>query len=363
MSGTIALSAAKLSAGYGQKVVVSGIELTVRPGEVLTLIGPNGAGKSTVLKTIAAQLSPVSGTIWVNGTDLCKMKPDQAARHISALFTQQIRTDRMTCADVAGTGRYPYTGRLGILSAQDREIVTQAMALTGVSDLADRDFSCISDGQRQCVMLARAIAQQPEILILDEPATFLDISRKLMLLTLVRSLARQRNIAVIQSLHEIDLAQKFSDRVLCVSGGQAQRCGTPEEVFQSSYITDLYGITDGSYDALLGTAEAAGVKGEPEVFVIGGGGSGIPVYRQLQRQGIPFAAGVIHENDIDFPVASALAAVLVTEKAFEPVSAEAVSRAKEIIRTCKRVICCPESFGTMNQRCAELAEMVNYPAR
>lgn len=355
MSGKIALSTAKLSAGYGQKVVVSGIELTVRPGEVLTLIGPNGAGKSTVLKTIAAQLSPVSGTVSLDGGDLYKMKPEQVARRISALFTQRIRTDRMTCADVAGTGRYPYTGRLGILSAQDREIVAQAMALTGVSDLADRDFSCVSDGQRQCVMLARAIAQEPEILILDEPATFLDISRKLMLLTLVRDLARQRNIAVIQSLHEIDLAQKFSDRVLCVTGGQAQRYGTPEEVFRSGYITDLYGITKGSYDTLLGTAEAAGIMGEPEVFVIGGGGSGIPVYRQLQRQGIPFAAGVIHENDLDFPVAKALAAVLITEKAFEPVSQEAIDRAKEVIRTCKRVICCVERFGTMNQRCAELA--------
>ena len=354
MSETCALSAAKLSAGYGQKVVVSGIELTVRPGEVLTLIGPNGAGKSTVLKTIAAQLSPVSGTVLVGGSDLSKMKPDQAARHISALLTERIRTDRMTCKDVVSTGRYPYTGRLGILSQKDREIAEKAMVLTGVAELGERDFSCISDGQRQCVMLARAIAQQPEILILDEPVTFLDISRKLMLLSLVRTLARDQNIAVIQSLHEIDLAQKFSDRILCVSGGQARFFGTPDEVFSSQYISDLYGISEGSYNALLGTAEAAAVKGKPEVFVIGGGGSGIPVYRQLQRKGIPFAAGVIHENDIDYPVAKALAAVLITERAFEPVSEEAIRRAREVIKTCRQVICCLNEFGTMNQRCASL---------
>ena len=342
------IAAGGLSVGYGKRVVVNGLDFEVCPGEILTIIGPNGAGKTTVLKSISAQLPAISGRISIKNNDVGRMSLNDISKTLAVCFTGRISPERMTCEDIVSAGRYPYTGRLGLLSPDDRRIVSEAMELTGISPLRDTDINCISDGQRQTVMLARAIAQQPEVLILDEPSSFLDINNKLRLLSLLRGLAETRNIAVVQTLHELDLAQRFSDNILCIKDNKADRVGTPEEIFSGDYISQLYGITYGTFHSLFGTAEAQKVNGEPQVFVIGGGGSGIPVYRRLQRQGIPFAAGVIHENDIEYPIARSLAAELISEKAFEPISDEKIAYARGIMRKCREVICCTEKFGTMN---------------
>ena len=338
-----------LAVGYNKKIIVDGLTLSVSAGEICTLIGPNGAGKSTVLKTVAAQLPAVSGNIALCGNDLNTLREKDVSKRLSVLLTQKITAERMTCGDVAETGRYPYTGTLGILTAEDKRIVREAMSLVSAEHLYDTDFREISDGQRQCVMLARAIAQQPKIMLLDEPTSFLDIGHKLHILTLLRRLAKERQIAVIQSLHELDLAQKFSDTVICIRSGKADRAGTPEEIFSGDYISALYGIESGTYDPRYGTAEPAPVSGEPEVFVIGGGGTGIPVYRRLQRMGIPFAAGILHENDLEYPVAAALASVVITEKAFEPIGAETLRKAISVMNTCNRVICSVTDFREINR--------------
>ena len=338
-----------LCAGYGKKIVVNELSFELKQGQILTLIGPNGAGKSTVLKTITGQLSAISGNISLCGKSIDSLSEKDISKQLSILLTDKISTERMTCGDIVSTGRYPYTGRFGILDENDKKIVKDAMAMTDISELYDRDFSRISDGQRQCVMLARAIAQEPSVLLLDEPTSFLDIGRKLQILTVIRKLAAERGIAVIQSLHELDLAQKFSDTLICIKDKRADRIGPPEEIFKSDYISKLYDIKDGSYNALYGTAEPAAAKGDIKTFVIGGGGKGIPVYRRLQKQGIPFAAGILHENDVEYPAAKALSALVVTEKAFEPISAENIDRAKQVIKKCNTVICCLDAFGTMNK--------------
>ena len=342
------ITAKALSVGYGRKVIVDGLDIEVCAGEILTIIGPNGAGKSTVLRSIASQLPLLGGAVCINDTDISSMSLNDIAKKLSVCFTDRLSAEKMTCEDIVSTGRYPYTGRLGILSDTDRKIVHEAMELTGVTYLADTDIRCISDGQRQTVMLARAIAQEPQVLILDEPTSFLDINNKLRLLSILKELVRSRNIAVVQTLHELDLAQRFSDKILCIANGKADRTGTPEEIFSGSYISELYDISCGSFDNLFGTAEAQRREGEPQIFVIGGGGSGIPVYRRLQRQGIPFAAGVIHENDVEYNAAKSLASVLITEKAFEPIGEESLKKALSVMQKCSQVICCVESFGTMN---------------
>ena len=231
------------------------------------------------------------------------------------------------------------------------------MELVHVTELAQRNFTQISDGQRQRVMLARAICQEPDILILDEPTSFLDIRHKLELLSLLKDLVRQKQLAVIMSLHEIDLAQKISDYVLCIKGDHIDRCGTPEEVFTSAYIHELYGVHRGSYNSLYGSLELDAPKGQPKLFVIGGGGLGIPVYRKLQRAGIPFIAGILHTNDLDYPVASALAAEVVTEQPFEPIREAAIRSAEKAMQQCDGVLCCLEQFGTQNQGNRQLLEL------
>jgi len=338
-----------LAVGYGGRVLVGGIDLQLRPGEIVTLIGPNGAGKSTILKTIIRQLAPVQGTVYLDGRSMVDMKPLEAARRLSVLMTDRVRPELMTCWDVVSAGRYPYTGRLGLLAPEDRENVEQALALVHGEELAGRDFTRISDGQRQRVLLARALCQEPEVLVLDEPTTFLDIRYKLELLSILKDMARTRGLAVLMSLHELELAQRVSDYVLCVHNGAIERRGTPEEIFTPDYIMTLYEADRGSYDPALGCLELERPEGEPRVFVIGGGGSGIPVYRRLRRQGIPFAAGVLHENDLDHPVARALAAEVITERAFRPVGEEAFRRARARMDACPRVLCPLAEFGPMNE--------------
>jgi len=338
-----------LAVGYRGRALIRDIALALRPGEILTLIGPNGAGKSTILKSLIGQLSLIRGTVFLSGRSLAEQSEAEIAKSLSVLMTGHLQAELMTCFDVAAAGRYPYTGRLGILTAEDRAKVRRCLELVHAGDLADRDFSQISDGQRQRVLLARALCQEPEVLVLDEPTSFLDIRHKLELLGILKDMVRRERLAVVLSLHELDLAQKVSDWVVCVQGDTIARQGPPEEIFTEDSIMSLYGAARGSYNALFGSLELERVPGPPEVFVIGGGGSGIPVYRQLQRQGIPFAAGVLSENDVDLPVARVLAAEVVTERAFYPIGPEALRRAEEVLSRCGRVLCPLTAFGPVNE--------------
>lgn len=346
-----------MAVGYGRIPLIEQINIKVKRGEIVTLIGPNGGGKSTILKSIIRELHLLGGAVYLDGSRMKEMADGQIARQLSVLMTDRISPELMTCEDVVSTGRYPYTGRLGILTAADREKVREAIELVQAEALTDREFVRLSDGQKQRILLARAICQEPEVIVLDEPTSYLDIRHKLELLTILKDLVRERQVAVLMSLHELDLAQKISDYIICVDGKEIACCGSPEEVFRSAYITRLYGITKGSYHAELGSLELEPAKGTPRVFVIGGNGSGIPVYRQLQRQGIPFAAGILHENDIEYPIARALAAEVIGERPFEMIRTGTFERAAAVLATCEEVICCLEEFGTMNERNRELARM------
>lgn len=355
----VVLHTCQLTVGYHKKALIRDITFSVRSGQILTLIGPNGAGKSTILKSMIRQLQPIAGTVYIKGQSMEQMPERALAKTMSILMTQRIETELMRCADVVESGRYPYTGRLGILSDADRQKVKEAMQLVHVENLADRDFNRISDGQRQRVMLAKAICQEPDILILDEPTSFLDIRHKLELLELLKKLVREKQLAVILSLHELDLAQKVSDYVMCIRGDHVDRYGTPEEIFVDDYISELYHVTCGSYNASYGSLEMEAPKGEPSIFVIGGGGSGIPVYRRLQRHSIPFAAGILHENDLDYPVAKALASEVVMEKAFEPICDTTLQQAMQVMASCERVLCCLEHFGSLNHKNRKLLELAS----
>ena len=343
------LRAENMTVGYGGMPLIRDIALSVSGGEILTLVGPNGSGKSTILKSLIRELALLGGTVYLDGRDSSRLSAAETARTLAVMMTGRIAPERMTCWDVAAAGRYPYTGRLGILGAEDREKVCEALALVHAEELADRDFTCISDGQRQRVLLARAICQQPRVLILDEPTSFLDIRYKLELLTILKDLVRERSVAVVLSLHELDLAQKISDRVICVANGEIARVGTPEEVFTDGSVQRLYGLTAGSYDERFGSLELEPVRGAPQALVIGGGGSGIALYRALQRHGIPFAAGVLHENDMDFPVARALACEIVSEQPYQPIGNAARSRARALMHACRCVYAPLRTFGPMNE--------------
>ena len=256
-----------LTIGYGKTPLLSDICLGVQPGQILTLIGPNGAGKSTLLRTLAGQLAPMGGTVLLAGKDLTAYTGTQRAQKLALMAPHSRRMELTTCFDFVSAGRYPYTGRLGILSAEDRQQVHRALELVGAAQLADRDFNRISDGQRQRILLARALCQQPEVILLDEPTSFLDIKGKIELLTILKELAHTGQLAVILSLHELELAEKIADTVVCVSPGGVSGVLTPEQAFQPENIRTLYGLTEQQYTALFGTPEPEAEKapaGKPQ---------------------------------------------------------------------------------------------------
>ena len=251
-----------LAIGYGKTPLMEHIRLGAEKGSILTLIGPNGAGKSTLLKTLAAQLAPQGGAVLLDGKSLADYSGPERARKMALMVPHTRRTELTTCFEMASAGRYPYTGRLGVLSAEDRRQVHAALALVGAEALAGRDFNCISDGQRQRVLLARAICQQPELILLDEPTSFLDIKGKAELLAILKSLARDKKMAVILSLHELELAQKISDKVVCVSAAGVSDVMTPGQAFARENICKIYDLSDEQYAFLYGEAKKPAETGQ-----------------------------------------------------------------------------------------------------
>ena len=244
-----------LAIGYGKTPLASGIALRAKPGQILVLVGPNGAGKSTLLKTLAGQLAPLGGTVLLDGQDLTAYTGTARAQKLALMLPHTRRTELTTCFEFAAAGRIPYTGRLGILSDADRQAVQDALEIAGAAHLADRDFNCISDGQRQRVLLARAICQQPKVLLLDEPTSFLDIKGKIELLTILQKLAHEQGLAVIVSLHELDMAQKIADAVVCVFPDHVSGVLTPDAAFAPDNIRALYALSEEQYTALFGQAK------------------------------------------------------------------------------------------------------------
>lgn len=343
-----------LTVGYDKKPLIKDICIGIEKGEIVTLIGPNGSGKSTILKSITRQLKLVGGNVEFAGKKLHEISFRELSTKMAVVLTERMKPELMTCHDIVATGRYPYTGRLGMLTRTDEEKVEEAMRAVHAEELGGRDFNAISDGQRQRVLLARAICQEPEVIILDEPTSFLDIRHKLELLAILRRMAKEKGITVIMSLHEIDLAQKISDKIICVKGDSISHFGAPETIFREDIIRDLYDIDNGSFDPCFGSIELPRPEGTPRVFVLSGCGTGIPVFRRLQKENVPFAAGILYTNDIDYQLARTLAMETVTEKPFREISDEAFDRACALMKSCERVIDTGVTIGMCNRRMEEL---------
>ncbi len=249
-----------LSVGYDGAVLIEQIELEVKPGRIVTLIGPNGAGKSTILKTLAGSLPSVAGWVYLSGKPLDELTSHERALEMSVMLTERLTTELLTCADIVEAGRYPHTGRLGVLDDDDRAAVDEAMRLVAVKDLSDRDFMHVSDGQRQRVLLARAICQEPAVLLLDEPTSYLDIKYQIDLLRILRTLADEKRVAIVMSLHELQLARIVSDEIVCIKGPRVFASGTPEEMFVPQVIDELYDLPAGCYDPATGTVTLSAEK-------------------------------------------------------------------------------------------------------
>ena len=199
----ITLSASDLTVGYGTTPLFPGVDLEARRGQLIGLLGANGAGKSTLLRTLAASQTPLGGTVYVKGVDTATCQPSQLARLISIVYTDRISAGGLTVREVVSLGRYPYTSALGHLSDADRACVDFALATVGIATMASRHLSRLSDGERQKAMIAKALAQDTPVILLDEPTTFLDVASRLEMFRLLRSLATDSGKTIIISTHEV----------------------------------------------------------------------------------------------------------------------------------------------------------------
>ena len=336
----IYLKTENLAVGYGGKALIAEINLELKKSQIITLIGPNGSGKSTILKSLSQHLPAVGGNIYMDKQKIDAISGHELATKLSVVLTERIRPELMTCWDIVATGRYPYTNYFGKLTETDREIVSEAMQAVQALDLCNRSFEKLSDGQRQRILFARAICQQPELMILDEPTSFLDIRHKIELLEILRTMAHKKGITVVMSLHEIDLAQKISDYVVCVKGERIFAHGAPEDIFASKIIHELYSIKDGEEYYPLFNIELQKPQEKPEVFVVAGGGCATPFFRFFNRKGVPFYTGLLQKNDIDYYAAIPLADSVFADPAFEDLSDELVKKALLALGRCRYIVDC-----------------------
>lgn len=236
------IEARAVTLGYGEKVISPYIDLRIDKAEIISIIGPNGSGKSTLLKALSRLLPPQAGGILLDGKDIHRMRPNDVAR-IMAVLPQSVQAPGdITVHDLVAYGRSPYQAFLAKTSETDKSHILEAIQATGMTGFIHRRLDTLSGGEKQRAWLAMALAQQPQILLLDEPTTYLDIFHQLELMKLVQRLHQERQIAVVMVLHDLNHAARFSQRVIAVKQGEVFADGAVPEVFTAAILKQLYGV-------------------------------------------------------------------------------------------------------------------------
>ena len=236
------LQADKLTLQYGSRIIADKLNFNVDKSEIISIIGPNGSGKSTFLKSLGRLLKPTRGTVLLEGKDIQTMNSNEIARKMSILPQSSIAPPDMTVYDLVCYGRMPHQGIFATPSDEDKTKIEEALSETNTSDMRYRRLDTLSGGERQRAWLAMAIAQNPEILLLDEPTTYLDIKHQLDLMNLVYKLHRTKKITVIMVLHDLNHAAHFSHRLVAIKKGKIFADGTVKEVFTEKILCDLYDV-------------------------------------------------------------------------------------------------------------------------
>jgi len=238
----MSLNASRLAVGYGRHAIIHDINFELAPGTVTTLLGPNGCGKSTLLKTLAGLRPPQQGTVTVNGKSLSDYPRRDLAKILTILPQLHHTPPEITVNELVALGRYPHRANGFFFSETDRVAVDRALAATRLHALRHRYMRTLSGGERQRVWIALALAQSPEILLLDEPTTFLDLECQLEIANLIRSLNQTYQLTVLMVLHDLNLAANFSDRLLLVKDGMIRYDGTPPDIVTPPIIRDIFNV-------------------------------------------------------------------------------------------------------------------------
>lgn len=240
------ISCNHLTIGYGTRVIQRDLSFTIADGELVALLGANGCGKSTLLRTLAGLQQPLGGECRFSFSEAFQQRSDLSARrskYIALVLTERLSVDSATVRDVVAMGRYPYTSFLGTLTAADNRIVNEAMQQVDVFDLADTFYNDHSDGEKQRILIAKALAQQTPVILLDEPTAHLDLPSRIKTLNLLRSIAHEQNKTILISTHELDLALRTADRVLLMyTKNEGIAIDTPQNLIHTDAFTKAFGM-------------------------------------------------------------------------------------------------------------------------
>ncbi len=269
---------------HAQKVIAQQLSLSLLPGELVCLIGPNGAGKSTLLRTLTGLQPPLLGTVLVEGRNVPELSPLELAQRLSIVLTERVNVGMLSVFALVALGRYPYTNWMGRLSADDRAIVEWAIRSVGAEDLRTRHVTELSDGERQKVMIARALAQQPRVMILDEPTAFLDVPRRVEIMSLLHALSNDTGTAILLSTHDLELALRTADRIWLMSSDGRLDVGAPEDLVLSGAVERVFTNERVRFDPEHGAFLIAKAQHQT-VALQGNGVTGLWTRRALERAG------------------------------------------------------------------------------
>ncbi len=357
-----------LNLTYDAQPVLDDTNFTVDRGDLVALLGANGAGKSTLLRCISRILQPSAGQILLDGEQLSRLDSKEAARKMAVVPQETAADFDFTVEDIVMMGRFPYLGRFQKEAREDREIVQRAMEMTGVSHLAKRSIANLSGGEKQRVIMARAVSQQPEILLLDEPTANLDIGYQSMLLELASRLNREQKVTVIAAIHDINLAVHHFNRFILLAGGRVMAAGRAEEVITPENIQKSYGVPASTYrHPLHGVLQVSVVKGQtsgetrangPAVHVIGGGEEAMPVLELLNQEGCRLSVGPVSAQDSGCRFAHFHSSPVVIVPPFTSMKEEHREEHLQLMRASNMVIIPPIPFGEGNLPIFEEVETI-----
>ncbi|MEM1588122.1 MAG: ABC transporter ATP-binding protein [Candidatus Bathyarchaeia archaeon] len=315
---------------YKSTKVLENVTAKIEGGSFVGLLGPNGSGKTTLLKCLSGILKPKIGLIFFDGKSLGIFSGSDLAKNFSIVFTNAIDTPQMEVFDIIATARYPWTGWLGSLSLRDINIINEALEILEIKDFVARRFNELSDGQKQKVLIARALAQEAKVLLLDEPAAHLDIKHQIEVLNIIKKITKERNLITISALHDINLAAFFCDSIILLNKGKIISIGSAESVLTSENIEKVFNIkvivkkhpiTGSPYIIPICSSKLKTVQPKNiTVHVICGGGTGAPLMKMLLEYGCKVTAGVLNVLDTDYEEACMLGVEIISEAPFSPIT-------------------------------------------
>jgi len=353
-----------IDCSYGSIKVLENIQFAIESGEFLGILGPNGSGKTTLLRSISRVLKPKKGTIFIGDADIYKLKPLEVAKQLAVVPQDTPITFDFTALEVVLMGRNPHMPRFRMESREDLDIAKNSMDLTDTWQFADRPITELSGGEKQRVIIARALTQEPQILLLDEPTTHLDICNQLEIMDLLKQLCTTKKLLIIAVFHDFNLAARYCDSIILLKEGKIMAVGESTKTLTSENVKQVFNVdTIVKTHPVTGTLHVIPIS-RPQnqhhksilVHLICGGGTGSSLMKILTDEGYTVTAGVLHLLDTDHETAQMLKILTTNEAPFSPITDETHTANLGMINKTDAVIIAPIQFGEGNLRNLEAAE-------